>query len=157
VNADGLSESFVTSAISASAEAWDNATSRELFNNAYGIDSSAQYGLRDNKNSIVFGNYPDPGVIGITSIWFTRQGKQIVEFDTLFNTAFHWGDATVDPTKMDLQNIAVHESGHGVGLGDIYSSSCSEVTMYGLSNYGETKKRTLEQPDIIGLQKMYGF
>lgn len=57
---------------------------------------------------------------------------------------------------MDLQNIATHELGHGVGPGDIYSSSCSEVTMYGYSSYGENKKRALEQQDIIGLQKMYG-
>jgi len=31
------------------------------------------------------------------------------------------------------------------------------VTMYGYSNYGETSKRTLEQPDITGLQSMYGI
>ena len=57
---------------------------------------------------------------------------------------------------MDLQNIATHELGHSAGLNDIYSSTCSEVTMYGYSSYGETKKRTLEQPDITGLQKIYG-
>ncbi len=40
-------------------------------------------------------------------------------------------------------------------MDDIYSTTCSEVTMYGISYYGETQKRTLEQPDITGLQKMY--
>ena len=58
---------------------------------------------------------------------------------------------------MDLQNIAVHELGHSFGLADIYSSSCAEVTMYGYSTEGETKKRTLEQPDITGIQKLYGI
>jgi len=57
---------------------------------------------------------------------------------------------------MDLENIAVHELGHTVGLSDIYSTACSEVTMYGYSTEGETSKRTLEQPDITGLQRMYG-
>ncbi|PJA83788.1 MAG: peptidase M10A and M12B matrixin and adamalysin, partial [Candidatus Nealsonbacteria bacterium CG_4_9_14_3_um_filter_37_29] len=56
----------------------------------------------------------------------------------------------------DLQNIATHELGHGVGLGDVYETACSEVTMYGYSNYGETQKRTLEAPDITGLQTLYG-
>jgi hypothetical protein len=28
--------------------------------------------------------------------------------------------------------------------------------MYGYSDYGEVKKRTLEQPDITGLQTLYG-
>tara|TARA_Y100000310_G_C20612418_1_gene778733 strand:- start:832 stop:1008 length:177 start_codon:yes stop_codon:yes gene_type:complete len=56
---------------------------------------------------------------------------------------------------MDLQNIAVHELGHSVGLGDIYTDACSTVTMYGYSVYGDVEKRTLEQPDVDGLQKMY--
>jgi hypothetical protein len=56
---------------------------------------------------------------------------------------------------MDLQNIATHELGHGVGLNDIYDSQCSGVTMYGYSNYMEVNKRTLEKPDITGLQQIY--
>lgn len=86
----------------------------------------------------------------------TPPTREIVEFDVLFDTNYDWGDATVDPTVMDLQNIATHEIGHGVGLDDIYESACSEVTMYGYSTSGETKKRTLEAPDITGVQKLYG-
>lgn len=152
----GLPEEFVTSAISTSAETWDAAISKELFNDVYTVDYSLQYGTQDYKNAISFGNYPDANVIAVTSIWYTRIGKKIVEFDILFDTDFAWGDGTMDSTVMDLQNIATHELGHGVGLGDIYSSSCSGVTMYGYSAYGEIQKRTLEQPDIVGLQKMYG-
>ncbi len=151
-----LSEAFVTSAISTSAETWDAATSLELFDNTYGIDYTAQYGTQDFKNSAVFGEYSDNNVIAVTSIWYTRVGKQIVEFDMLFNTKFAWGEATIAGGVMDLQNIATHELGHATGLGDIYRSTCSSVTMYGYSGYGELQKRTLELPDIIGLQKIYG-
>lgn len=156
-NSQGLSEPFVTLALSISAETWDTATSKELFNDVYDIDYTAQYGTQDFKNSIAFGDYPNNNVIAVTSVWFTRVGKKIVEFDQLYNTRFNWGDATADVTKMDLQNIATHELGHAVGMNDIYSTTCSAVTMYGYSNYGETQKRTLEQPDIAGLQKIYGF
>lgn len=155
-NPQGLTEGFVTSAIAASAETWDSATAAELFSDAYTVDYTAQYGIYDHQNSIAFGTYPQSGVIAVTSVWYTRVGKQIVEFDMLFNTDFAWGDATVDPAVMDLANIATHELGHGVGLNDIYTSACSGVTMYGYSDYGETSKRTLEQPDITGLQAMYG-
>ena len=58
---------------------------------------------------------------------------------------------------MDLQNIATHELGHGVGLADIYDTTCSAVTMYGYSNNGDIQKRTLEVPDIRGLQTLYGI
>ena len=156
-NPQGLSESFITSSILTSAETWDFATSKELFNNAYGIDYTAKYGVQNYKNALVFGNYPEAGVIAVTSIWWNPATKSIVEFDILLDTDFLWGDATLEPSKMDLQNIATHELGHGVGLGDLYSSTCSEVTMYGYSNYGETKKRTLEKPDITGLQTLYGI
>ncbi len=155
-NPGGLVEEFVTATFAASAETWDAATSVELFSDAYTVDYTAQYGVYDHQNSIAFGDYPQSGVIAVTSVWYTRVGKQIVEFDMLFDTDYAWGDATLDPGVMDFANIATHELGHSVGLGDIYSSACSGVTMYGYSDYGETSKRTLEQPDITGLQAMYG-
>ncbi len=153
-NPEGLDESFVMGAVSTSAETWDSATTSELFNDAYTVDYTATYGVQNFVNVIDFGDYPDDRVIAVTSVWYTPRGRQIVEFDIRFNTRFGWGDA--NPEKMDLQNIATHELGHGVGLDDIYSTTCSAVTMYGYSSYGETQKRTLEQPDITGLQKMYG-
>ena len=128
-----------------------------MFNNVYAVDYAAQYGVQNYVNAIAFGDYPESNVIGVTSVWYTRVGKKIVEFDMLFNTKFAWGDSTLNPAVMDLQNIAAHELGHSVGLSDIYSSSCSAVTMYGYSSNGETQKRTLEQPDVTGLQKMYGI
>jgi len=155
-NPNELSEEFITNAISTSAETWDAETSTEIFS-SYAIDYSAQYGMQDFKNAISFGDYPEDNAIAVTSIWFTRKGKQIVEFDIIFNTRFDWGNAETNPAIMDLQNIATHELGHGIGLDDIYSSACSAVTMYGYSNYGETQKRTLEQPDITGLQQLYGI
>jgi len=155
-NPSGLSEAFVISAVSASAEVWDAATSKELFNNAVSLDYNASYGVVDSKNSIVFGTYGNDNVIAVTSIWYSKRTKQIVEFDMLFNVKYVWGDATVNSSVMDLQNIATHELGHSVGLSDLYTSSCSAVTMYGYSSNGETSKRTLEQPDVAGLQKMYG-
>ncbi len=155
-NPDNLTEGFVTGAVSSSAETWDAATSAELFDNTYTVDYTVQYGIQDFENALAFGDYPDSNVIAVTTVWYIPRGRKIVEFDILFNTDFTWGDAAANPSVMDLQNIATHELGHGVGLDDIYSSSCSEVTMYGYSGYGETQKRTLEQPDITGLQRMYG-
>ena len=156
-NLQGLDQNFIISAISTSAETWDAATSAELFNNTYTIDNAVQYGVQDYKNAIAFGNYTDANVIAVTSVWYTRVGKKIVEFDMLLDTDFVWGDATIDVTVMDLQNIVTHELGHAVGLNDVYSTSCSYVTMYGYSDNGDVAKRSLEQPDITGLRKMYGI
>jgi len=126
-------------------------------NNAYAIDYTATYGVQNYENAITFGDYPTAGVIAVTTVWYNPATKAIVEFDIMFDTDWTWGDATVDATKMDLENIATHEFGHSVGLADVYDSACSAVTMYGYSNYGEAQKRTLELPDITGLQKLYGL
>lgn len=156
-NPQGLTPEFITSAVSTSAETWDLAISKELMNDAYITDTAAIYGVQNYQNAIVFGNYPIAGVIAVTTVWYNPATKAIVEFDMMLDTDWVWGDATVDATKMDLQNIATHELGHGVGLADVYDTSCSAVTMYGYSNYGETQKRNLESPDIKGLQILYGI
>lgn len=144
-----------------SALEWDSHTATKLFG-TYAVDNTANWDNEtpDGRNELSFGNYPSQGVIAVTVVWGyfsgSPQTRGIVEFDVMFDTDYVWGDGTVSPTLMDLQNIATHEIGHGVGLGDVYETACSEVTMYGYSDYGETKKITLEQPDITGLLKLYG-
>lgn len=162
VNPNGYNPSFVTDAISASAAEWDSHTSATLFN-GYRVDRSATWDDTvdkvDYENEYVFGSYPDSNVIAVTVVWYTRYGRQIVDYDVLFNTYYTWKDCSAGTdcsAAMDLQNIATHETGHGIGLADVYGNSCSAVTMYGYSWYGDTQKRTLEQPDITGLQKIYG-
>jgi hypothetical protein len=160
-------EKAVPGAINSSAEVWDANTSKELFNDSYTIDSSANWDIDypDGRNEYSFGNYPEEGVIAVTVVWsgvpIGGKGRQIIEYDVLFDTDYNWFDCTqtsctAENKGMDLQNIATHETGHGVGLADVYDSACSEVTMYGYSTYGEIKKRDLETPDIIGLQTLYG-
>ena len=160
------------SAILASAEEWDSHTTSVNLFGGYTIDSTANWdgwagSIPDGRNEFSYGNYPQSGVIAVTVVWGYFSGpasaRYISEFDVLFDTDYEWGDAdpnndgVVDnPNVMDLQNIATHEIGHGVGLADVYQTACSEVTMYGYSDYGEIIKRTLETPDITGLQKLYG-
>lgn len=160
-NPDGLTEDFVVNAIYLGAEEWDAYTSAELFG-SYSIDYSSSWDsdTPDSRNELLFGDYPREGVIAVTVIWGYFSGppsnRRIIEFDVLFDTDFTWGDATLNPTVMDLQNIATHEIGHGAGLADLYDTVCAEETMYGYSDYGETKKRDLNAGDIIGIQKLYG-
>jgi len=158
-NEDGLSESFVASSIFLSAEEWDKYTSKELFNNEYTIDYSANWDdvAPDFRNEVSFGNYPQANVIAVTNIWVSGKGKNkiIVDYDVMFDNDFAWGDASTNPALMDLQNIAVHEIGHGIGLADLYNT-CVQETMYGYSSEGEISKRDLNSGDIAGIQKIYG-
>ena len=141
------------SAIAAAKDEWDSHTLTTLFND-FNIGSGTA-GVRDNKNLITFGNYPQNGVIAVTYTWYNPGTRLAVESDILFDTDFTWG-TNEDASLMDVQNIATHEMGHTLGLSDLYTDSCNTVTMYGYSTEGDTRKRTLEAPDITGLQLLYG-
>ena len=161
-NSFGLSNAFVESAVSAGAEAWDEQVSQELFNNSYAVNDSVVSGQLDGNNAIAFGDYPQQGVIAVTHIWGYFYGnpktREIIEFDITWDTDFVWENAadSNNSNVMDLQNISTHEFGHAAGMDDLYETSCMEETMYGYSEEGETKKRTLETGDITGIKKLYG-
>ncbi len=156
-----LTASFVQSAIWAGATEWDDYTSTTLFG-SYSASTTATWDdtTRDGKNEMVFEDYSNSNVIAITITWGYFGGppnsREILEFDILFNTDFIWGDATSDSSVMDLQNIATHEIGHGLGLADLYNSADSLETMYGYASNGETQKRNLYDGDIAGIQSLYG-
>lgn len=157
----GMTEAEVLNTINTSTLTWDSQTNAALFGSIT-TDYTANFdSTADGQNEISFGNYSQEGVIAVARIWGYFSGRPsaryISQFDIMFDTDYQWGDGELNPALMDLQNIATHELGHAVGLADIYSSSCLEVTMYGYSDNGEIKKRTLEQPDINGLRTLYGI
>jgi len=159
-NMDGLEKGFIEDAIYYSFEEWNGYINFELFTENYLISDEAVPGIKDGKNTLGWGDYPKTGVIAVTTIWgyFTGppQMREIIEFDIMFDTDFIWGDVETDEEVMDLQNIATHEIGHCAGMGDLYEINCSEETMYGYSDYGEIKKRDLNDGDIMGIQVLYG-
>ena len=160
-NPNGLNQGFITQAISAAAEEWDKYTRVELMDGS-SIDENASWDsdAPDGRNEFVWENYPEQDVIAITTVWgyfsVPQWWREIVEFDVMFDTDYVWGNAAGNSALMDLQNIATHEIGHGVGLADQYDASCGEVTMFGYSTEGEITKRDLAQPDITGLRQLYG-
>lgn len=118
-------------------------------------DSSAPDGL----NEIYFGSVSDPNIIAVTTVWGIFSGptfnRKLVEWDMVFNQNDYNWSLSGEVGKMDFNNIATHESGHGAGLADLYQSGCSEQTMYGYASTGETKKQSLESGDILGISTLY--
>ena len=147
-------------AIKASFETWDNATSIELFND--NVQQTMLYGNRyDGKNVVSWGKLGQ-GILAVCYTWYYKRSGAIVEFGIVFNTRYSWG---IDPdgeggttiNAYDVQNIGTHEAGHTLCLGDLYMTAAKELTMYGYSARGETKKRSLGHGDVQGVKFVYGL
>jgi len=107
-----------------------------------------------------------PNAIAVTMTWYDRLTLEIGEVDLAFNAGLPWAQAilgsSVDPDTMkgdlscyDVQNIATHEAGHWLMLGDLYNKPTAGQTMYGYGSLGELKKRSLESGDIAGALAIY--
>jgi hypothetical protein len=150
----------VKQAVRLAAGEWDNGTysnwggvsvtlfaTIETTNKSYN-DLAWDSGKLDGNNTIVWGDYPQQGVIAVTIIWSSRITKAIVEFDIVLDVNYKWGNCSISQDIMDLQNIITHELGHGLGLGDVYQTAAQQETMYGYASEGETIKRDLYKGDI---------
>lgn len=157
-NYDKLEASFIMDTLALAAQTWDEATSADLLltydNPVVNGEKSATVEL-NGENAIFFADYSDSRVIAVASYWYNRVTKEIIECDILFNTDFTWGDASNDPSMMDLQNIGTHEIGHFFNLADIYDDGKNTLTMYGYAFEGEIQKRTLEPGDIAGIKAVF--
>lgn len=173
VNPSGYDQGFVLAAVGFAAEEWDSGAYSQSIGVAwYGVapDLFAPIGITDKgyddlawtsakldkENSLVWGDYPTAGVIAVTIVWYNVRTKAIVEVDIVFDTDYAWGNASANPSVIDLQNIATHEIGHCAGMGDVYLSAAYRETMYGYSTYGEVIKRDLYIGDKKGITKLYG-
>lgn len=142
------------------------------------IGDTGEYGLTDNLdykmdglNTVSWMNISPkwPHAIAVTVIWYYVNTKHIIEADTILNSdpMFAWNQTenVVDPDSetmtdtgyydVDVQNLNTHEAGHWLQLKDLYDADTKEHTMYGYSDDGELKKRSLECGDEAGIRRIY--
>lgn len=142
--------------------AWETAVGKDILGNgSLGQVFPNEVGaLPNGLNEVMFGDIAEPGVLAMTTVWGvwkgSPSGRQLLEWDMVFGTGWAWGDELNNPnaTLTDFLDIATHEIGHAVGM-DHPSDTCTEETMYAYADFGETKKRTLNDGDIAGIQKLY--
>ena len=168
VNTRGLSSDFVFANIGTDIAKWEDATDGVI--NGSGVDVlgsgattsatlMADTASPDNQNEVYFADVSSTGAIAVTIVWGIFNGppfvRELVEWDQVYDDVdFDWS-SNGEAGKMDFENIATHELGHSAGMGDLYDAVCSNETMYGYADFGETKKQTLNAGDITGINKLY--
>ncbi|MFH1503165.1 MAG: matrixin family metalloprotease [Candidatus Diapherotrites archaeon] len=160
-NEDGLSEGFITGNLADSIVKWETAANYDILGTGSSTNETlvADFYTTDNKNEVYFDDLGASDTIAFTVVWGIFGGRpsnrELVEWDMVFNDNFIWGDATINSSVMDFENIATHELGHAVGMDDLYNSACSDQTMYGYSWNGDISKRDLASGDIAGIRALY--
>jgi hypothetical protein len=150
----------VKDAVKAAFETWDSNVTVELFNDSVEQISKVAGNKYDGKNVVSWGALR-PGIVAVCYVWYYSDTLEIVEFGIVFNKLYAWG---IDPegegptaiNAFDIQNVATHEAGHTLSLNDLYMDEACELTMYGYTTIGETKKRSLGAGDAFGVHLIYG-
>lgn len=163
-NVDGLGSSAVFNLLSGGVTKWEDAAGVGVDVLGSGTTTSATLVADtvspDNQNEVYFADISEPGVIAVTIVWGIfggpPQGRKLVEWDQVYDdVSFDWSAESAGVLgKMDFDNIATHELGHSVGMGDLYNT-CVDETMYGYSANAEVKKRDLNTGDIQGINALY--
>ncbi|QQG44389.1 MAG: matrixin family metalloprotease [Candidatus Roizmanbacteria bacterium] len=168
-NIRGITDSFAFNNLTANIAKWEDAADGVLSNGS-GVDILGDGSITssfleadtvspDGANEIYFANVTDSSAIAVTIVWGVfggpRTQRVLVEWDQVYDDVdYNWSE-TGEADKMDFENIATHELGHSVGLNDLYTSNCSQETMYGYASNGETSKRDLNAGDIKGISTLY--
>jgi hypothetical protein len=117
------------------------------------MDSTAAVSSGDRVNSMAFsstnfGSSFGSSTLAVTTYWFS--GSTITEADILFNSNQSWDSYRGSlRSAYDVQRVALHESGHALGLDH---SSLSNAIMYAYIN----NTYQLTSDDISGAQALYG-
>lgn len=134
------------------------------------FDSSTAHGkvAQDGKNLVLFGPITLKGHehdVATTISYVDAQSGEMLEADTIFNSAYSFGvlatpatsddddESTSCASRYDVQNVATHEAGHFFGLGE--DTEDSHATMYLRSNPCETHKRALTAVDRTVIVSLY--
>src|SRR5690349_4701294 len=113
VSADGL-----RGAVERALGTWDSVETADT-SFSFGGFTSARPEDDDGLTVIGFVNRPDQDrTLGATSFLINTQTGEIVESEIYFNSVFNWSvAANGESGRYDLESIALHETGHLLGLG----------------------------------------
>jgi hypothetical protein len=176
----GMTDASTRDAIEAAANTWDDAVAQNLFidTNTVIVDYSkemdnpyAAAGEEVSDGYNVHGWWALEGnTLGLSRYWYNPYSlvdgyESIIESDVWYDQDRSWTtdwNTAVDSGNsiIDLQSVAVHELGHSIGMGDLYTLPASDPRSSDYAqvmNLYDAPQRTLGNGDRTGAQTLYGM
>jgi len=160
---EGLDSSAGAQAISRAANTWDYWTKpsqNNLFQPAVIVDSSKKVDTHDGYSVNAFTPISN-SQLAYARTWYS--GKYLSEVDVCYNTNYQWTtdwDKAQSSNKavIDLQTVALHELGHGIGLHDLYNLPQGDIRRndhYAIMNNYDAPQHNLGAGDIAAIRAIY--
>lgn len=114
----GVTAADFQSAVARAFRTWQDVPTASIAFEFAGFASAEPF-EEDTLSVVGFQDRPEmERVLGATTFVYDEETGELVEADIFFNSIFDWSVATGgDPTRFDVESIAVHEVGHFLGLG----------------------------------------
>jgi hypothetical protein len=157
LNQNGAPGCTLNDTFAAAASGFDTWTCASGVSMTYGGTTGLDGTNHSDSNNVLAWEYGTlgSGTIALTTYVYYTQTGEIIEIDIEFNATYYTWSCSGDASAMDVANIATHEIGHTLCLGDLYGANDTNKTMYGYAGPGEFNKRTLLRADALGAEFIY--
>lgn len=139
--------------INAGASLWNDVSGINMTYSGTTGDAEVSQNFR---NVIFFREAASGSTIAATYTWYTRRGRQIVEFDMIFYDSWQFysfvcAGGSCNDDGFYIEIIAAHELGHAIGIDH---NRCQSSIMYPYADYCGTS--LLSPDDTACAAKLYG-
>jgi hypothetical protein len=167
--APGVSSAQFRSAVENAFNTWQSVPTASI-QTVFGGFTSLEPFDDDGLSVLGFQNHPEMDrVLASTTFVYDDDTGELTEADIFFNSFFEWSTAVGgDPTRFDLESIALHEIGHFLGLGHSALGETemrpeggrrvlgSGAVMFPIAlGRGAIADRVLQPDDIAGISDLY--
>ena len=148
-----ISDGSDIAAIQSAFQTWENVASGRIAFQFAGLIERGDVNPGANVVMWVKEEWPyDSRYVAKTRLYYDKAEGRILKAEVVLNGRDYRWSTNGEAGTLDVQNVATHEVGHFIGLGDIQSTG---QTMFEYILLGEKSKRFLTDDDIEGISAAY--
>lgn len=148
-----ISDGSDIAAIQSAFQTWENVASGRI---AFQFAGLVENGSVDTGSNVVVWikeEWPyDSRYVAKTRLYYDREEGRILKVEVALNGRDYRWSTNGEAGTLDVQNVATHEVGHFIGLGDVQTTG---QTMFEYILLDEKSKRSLTDDDIDGVRTAY--